>query len=241
MRLVCLAGAGVLVVSAMLTGSRTIVLIALAIAFSLYRFKGYRLHLTVFFALALVTLAFFPEFTAYTIHRLGTVGEGTATRLGVWMRNLRSLDARTLLLGRGLWPTTVFWGGGWMAHNAFIDMLVYYGMWGLVFGTALFVWVGVKLQQLRRMPTPLARASYSSGLLVFLALIVSAMVAETAIPQAMLLKVLFCVMVMLERGQQLALAELGQLRLDEDWAAEEDWADAYEPLEALNYGNGATA
>jgi len=238
-KLIALGGAAFLLVCSFLTGSRTILLIGAVVALSFFRFKGYRVHLAVLVILAGIGALLYPGFIENTLVRIRNAQGTTEGRFHIWRIYLSALDGRRLLLGQGQWPSIVFDGQGFQGHNAFIDMITFYGIAGLVSGVGMFAWLWMKLRQFKRLTGPLAAACYSSGLLYLLVLGAMSMVQDALTPQSMMLKSMFFVMVLTERGFQLAADPAYQL----EWA-EADYEDAYvsedpyqpDPAQAAGYG-----
>jgi hypothetical protein len=135
-----------------------------------------------------------------TLHdRLYTLQSG---RLEIWKLYLGSLDVQRLFLGQGQWPGIINDGAGFQGHNVFIDMLCYYGIWGLLAGTGLFVFYIRRLAWLRKIPHPMAIRLYGSALAFLIFFLTFGMTGDTMTPQSWGLRIFFVMMVFLDAGAQ---------------------------------------
>ena len=192
-------------VTAMMTGTRTSLIAIGAMLLCVPFLAGTRKLAIALVAAAVVTFSLTPLVSSVVVERLLA---GGFYRLEIWRDYLGSLDLRRLLLGQSQWPGIVYDGNGFQAHNGFLDLLCYYGVWGLAAGTLLLCYFAVLLRRIKATGHPYADALFSSGLLFLVAFLVFSMTTETTTPQSLGLRLLLFVLVTFERAHRLAISDV---------------------------------
>lgn len=207
-RLLLIGCALVFVAVALLTGTRTILLALIMVIAAFPFLRGSRLVLVGLSVVGILVLLLDSTLLTTLYDRLNTLDSG---RPDIWRAYLSKLDIQRLLLGEGQWPGILIDGGGFQGHNAFIDMLCYYGIWGLFAGVALYVFCIRNLLRLHKSSHPMGRRLYGSATAFLIFFFAFSMTGETMTPGSWGLRIFFILMIYLESGRQLFASSTEQV------------------------------
>jgi hypothetical protein len=216
-RVLVIAGMVLVVPALALTQSRTGLGVAVAVLLAGVLCSAVRSWAFGIGAAGLASLLAFPSIFQKVLLRLQntftrtTYGMSANTMIGArvywWSRYLTELDIRTILLGRGSVVPMLEYGQ--KPHSGYIDLLAWYGFWGVLWFVAFLAGLVPRLVALMKMKaaSPELRAFGPLAIMVFVSLGVYAITADMMSPSGLPMLLMLTILGLSDRAYDIACWE----------------------------------
>lgn len=193
-KLIYAAAGIVMAIGVFLARSRTGFAILATLPFFLLLMRGLRKWAIAYLVGALLVPLLAPEAIEGTFRRIaiaGTQGGGMASRFRIWHDYLGSMDLWAVLLGQGSALAQGRTDIQVYPHNGILNLFCFYGIWGLVWGGAVYTVFIAQLRRLGRIGYPEGAVWLKAGVLFTMAVAIATIFTDTFYPGGYMLLVQF--------------------------------------------------